>query len=114
MTYKSYPIPSHPIPSHRAKTRIVTNACINKTARRQGGSLIKGADIKITVLTIDKTQIKLCVNDSGDVIINLQKSISIKDGIKVKVVKIDKAQVKLGIEAPKDLTINREDVPKED
>ncbi len=80
--------------------------------RRLDESLIIGDDIKITVLTIDKTQINLCVNDSQCVIVNLQESISIRDGITVKVVKTDKAQVKLGIEAPAGVTISREEVYK--
>ena len=83
-------------------------------ARRQGESLIIGDDTKVTVLNIGENQIKLGVNDSGGVIINLQESISIRDGIKVKLVKIDKTQVKLGIEAPADVTINREEVYKKD
>ncbi len=83
-------------------------------ARRLGESLIIGNDIKIAVSNICKNQINLCVNDSQCVIVNLQESISIRDGITVKLVKTDKAQVKLGIEAPKDVTINREEVPKED
>ena len=81
-------------------------------ARRKDESLRIGDDIKITVLNIGKKQIKLCVNESEGVTINLQESISIRDGIIVKLVKIDKTQVKLGIEAPEDITINREEVQK--
>lgn len=80
--------------------------------RRQGESLRIGDNIKITVLNIDKKQIKLDVNDSGSVIINIQERISIRDGITVKLVRINKTQVKLGIEAPEDVTINREKVYK--
>ena len=82
--------------------------------RRKCESLIIGDDIKITVLNVDKNQIKLGVNDSEGATINQQESITIRDRITVKLVKIDKAQVKLGIDAPKDVTINREEVPKED
>ena len=59
-------------------------------------------------------QVKLSVNDSEGVTINLQEGITIKDGITVKLVKTDKSQVKLGIEALEDVTVNREEVPKED
>ncbi len=83
-------------------------------ARRQGESLIIGDDIKVTVLTIDKTQITLGVNDSEGVTLDVQETITIKDGITVKLVKTDKTQVKLGIEAPADVTINREEVYKKD
>jgi len=83
-------------------------------ARRQDESLIIGDDIKVTVLTIDKKLVKLGVNDSEGVTLNLQESISIRDGITVKLVKTDKTQVKLGIEAPADVTINREEVYKDD
>ena len=82
--------------------------------RRQGESLRIGDDIKITVLIIYKTQIKLGVNDSEGLTINLQESIPIRNGITVKLVKTDKTQVKLGIEAPEDVTINREEVYKKD
>ncbi len=82
--------------------------------RKLGESVIIGDDIIVTVLTIDKKQVKLSVNDSEGVTINLQESISIRDGITVKLVKTDKTQVKLGIEAPKDVTINREEVYKKD
>ena len=82
--------------------------------RRKCESLIIGDDIKIIVSNICKNQINLCVNDSQCVIVNLQESISIRDGIIVKVVKINKAQVKLGIEAPAGVTINREEVYKKD
>ncbi len=82
--------------------------------RRLGESLIIGNDIKIAVSNICKNQINLCVNDSQCVIVNLQESISIRDGITVKLVKTDKAQVKLDIEAPEDVTINREEVYKKD
>ena len=82
--------------------------------RRLGESLIIGDDIKITVLTIGKNQIKLGVNDSGGVTIKLQETTTIKDGIAVKLVKSDKSQVKLGITAPDSVTINREEVYKKD
>ncbi len=82
--------------------------------RKAGEGLIIGDDIKVTVLTIDKKQVELSVNDSEGVTINLQESISIRGDITVKLVKTDKTQVKLGIEAPKDVTINREEVYKKD
>jgi carbon storage regulator len=78
-------------------------------ARRQGESLIIGDDIKITVLNIDENQIKLGVNDSDGVIINLQESVSIRDDLKIKVVKIISNQVKLGIIAP-NMVVKREEV----
>ncbi len=83
-------------------------------ARRLDESITIGDDIKTTVLIIYKTQIKLGVNDSEVVTINLQESISIADGITVKLVKIDKTQTKLGIEAPEDVAIKREVVYKND
>ena len=82
--------------------------------KRSDESLLIGDDIKITVSNICKNRINLCVNDSLCVIVNLQESISIRDGIIVKVVKTDKAQVKLGIEAPEDVTFNWEEVYRED
>ena len=82
--------------------------------RRLGESLIIGDDIKVTVLTIDKKQVKLSVNDSEGITLDLQETITIKDGITVKLVKTDKTQVKLGIDAPADVTINREEVYKKD
>ena len=82
--------------------------------RRIGESLKIGDDIIITVLDKCINQIKLSVNDSEGVILDIQETITIKDGITVKLVKIDKNQVKLGISAPKDVTVNREEVPKED
>ena len=78
-------------------------------ARRQGESLIIADDIKITVLIIYKTQIKLEVN-SEVVTVNLEESISIADDITIKLIKMDKNQVKLGIEAPADVSIKREEV----
>ena len=78
--------------------------------RRQDESLLIGNDIKITVLNIDTDQIKLSVNDSEGITLDLQETITIKDGIKVTAKSI-KNQVKLGIEVPEDVTINREDVP---
>ncbi len=80
--------------------------------RRQRESLRIGDDLKITVLTIHKNQIKLWVNDSESVTINLLESVSIREGITVTTVKIDKNEVKLGISAPKNITINREEVYK--
>ena len=82
--------------------------------RKLGESIVIGDDIKITVLDKCINQIKLSVNDSEGVILDIQETITIKDGITVKLVKIDKTQVKLGIEAPEDVTVNREKVPKED
>ena len=38
-------------------------------ARRQGESLIIGDDIKVTVLTIDKAQVKLGIEAPKDVVI---------------------------------------------
>ncbi len=83
-------------------------------ARRQDESLIIGDDTKISVVKIDTDQIKLSVNDSPGVALDLQETITIKDGITVKLVIIDKTQVKLGIDAPADVTINREEVYKKD
>ncbi len=83
-------------------------------ARRLDESVIIGDDIKLTVLNIDKSQIKLSVNDSEVVTLDLQETITIKDGITVKLVKIISNQVKLGIEAPEDVTINREEVYMKD
>jgi len=82
--------------------------------RKLGESLLIGDDIKVTVLTIDKKQVKLSVNDSEGISLDLRETTTIKDGITIKLVKTDKTQVKLGIEAPDDVTINREEVPKED
>ena len=82
--------------------------------RRLNESLLIGDDIKITVLNIGKSQIKLGVNDSEGVTLDLQETITIKDDITVKLVKTDKTQVKLGIEAPENVTINREEVYKKD
>ena len=42
-------------------------------ARRQGESLIIGDDIKVTVLTIDKAQVKLGIEAPKDVIINREE-----------------------------------------
>ncbi len=81
--------------------------------RKLGESIVIGDDIKITVLIIYKTQIKLGVNDSEVVTIKLQESVSIRDDIIIKVVKIISNQVKLGIIAP-NMVVNREEVPKED
>ncbi len=47
----------------------------------------KQNDIKIVIFNIGKDRFKLGVNDSESVIINLQESISIRDGITIKVVK---------------------------
>ncbi len=77
--------------------------------RRLEESLIIGDDIKITVLNIDKSHIRLGVNDSDGVIINLQESVSIRDDLKIKVVKIISNQVKLGIIAP-NMVVKREEV----
>ena len=57
------------------------------SVRCQDESLRIGNDIKITIINIGKDKIMLGVNDSESVIINLQESISIRDGITVKVVK---------------------------
>ena len=78
-------------------------------ARRQGESLIIADDIKITVLIIYKTQIKLEVN-SEVVTVKLEGNITIGDGITIKLIKLDTNQVKLGIEAPEDVSIKREEV----
>ena len=78
--------------------------------RRLGESLIIGNDIKITVLNICKSQITLSVNDSQCVIVKLQESIPIRDGIIVKVVIIGKTRLKLGVEVPAGVTINREEL----
>ena len=78
--------------------------------RRQGESIIIADDIKITVLIIYKTQIKLGVNDSEVVTIKLQESISIGHGVTVRLIKMDTNQVQLGVEAPEDVTIKREEV----
>ncbi len=83
-------------------------------ARKLGESIVIGDDIKITVLDKCINQIKLSVNDSEGVILDIQETITIKDGITVKLVKIDTNQVKLGIEAPEDVTVNREEVYKKD
>ncbi len=80
--------------------------------RRLGESLIIGNDIKITVLNICKSQITLSVNDSQCVIVKLQESIPIRDGIIVKVVIIGKTRLKLGVEVPAGVTINREELYK--
>jgi carbon storage regulator CsrA len=63
---------------------------------------------------MDTDQIKLSVNDSEGVTLDLQKTITIKDGILVKLMKIISNQVKLGIEALEDVTISREEVYKKD
>ena len=42
-------------------------------ARRQGESLIIGDDIKVTVLTIDKAQVKLGIEAPEDVNINREE-----------------------------------------
>ena len=61
---------------------------------------------KITIINIGKDKIMLGFNDSESVIINLQESISIRDGITVKVVK----QIRLSVE--KNFTsIKLEDAP---
>ncbi len=58
--------------------------------RKLGESIIIGDDIKITVLDKCINQIKLSVNDSEGVILDIQETITIKDGITVKLVKIEK------------------------
>ena len=80
--------------------------------RRLGESIVVGDDI-ITVLNIQEDQVYLDVNISESVTINLQESVSIREGITITVVKIDKSQVKLGIAAPDSVTINRKEVPEE-
>ncbi len=82
--------------------------------RRLGESLLIGGDIKVTALTIDKKQVKLSVNDSEGITLDLQETTTIRDGITVKLVKTDKSQVKLGINAPESMSINREEVYKND
>ncbi len=82
--------------------------------RRQGESLKLGNDNKITVLNITINRIKLSVNDSEGVFLNVQETLPIIDGITVKLVKMDKNQVQIGIEAPEDVTINREEVYMKD
>jgi carbon storage regulator len=64
--------------------------------RKLGESLLIGDDIKVTVLNIDKKQIKLGVNDSEGVTIDLQETITIRDGITVKLVKTER-QMKYGV-----------------
>ncbi len=81
--------------------------------RKLGESIIIGDDIKITVLDKCINQIRLGVNDSEGVTLDIQETITIKDGITVKLVKIEKNQVKLGIEAPEDVTVYREEVVRE-
>ena len=76
-------------------------------ARREAESLRIGDDTKIIVLNIGENQIKLGVNDSEGVNIDLQESVSISDDIKIKVVKINITQVKLGIEAPANRKVDR-------
>jgi carbon storage regulator CsrA len=75
-------------------------------------SILSQANPRLSILS--KNQIKLCLNDSEGVTLDLQESIPIRDGITIKLVKTDKTQVKLGIEAPEDVTINREEVYKKD
>ena len=89
----------------------MANARNNKKVKRKFNNWKR---YKNQPLNICKSQIILCVNDSQCVIVKLQESISIRDGIIVKVIKIDKAQLKLGIDAPADVTINRQEVYKKD
>lgn len=69
-----------------------------------GESLIISDDTNITVVTIDRKQIQLCVNASKVVTLGIRESKSISDDIKIHVVTIDMYRVDLGIEAPEYVT----------